>query len=60
MRAFTEAELSYLRGGHRLGRLATVGRDRTPHVVPVGWTYNAEHDLDRYRRVSHGAVEEVP
>ncbi len=44
MSAFTDAELRYLRGERRLARLATVGRDGTPHVVPVGWTYNAEHD----------------
>jgi pyridoxamine 5'-phosphate oxidase family protein len=42
---FNEAELAYLEGGRRLARLATVGRDGTPHVVPVGmWSYNPEHD----------------
>lgn len=41
MSAFTEAELQYLTGGRQLGRLATVGSDGTPHVVPVGWIYNA-------------------
>jgi pyridoxamine 5'-phosphate oxidase family protein len=44
MSAFSEAELAYLRDGRRLGRVATVGRNGTPHVVPVGWSYNAEHD----------------
>jgi pyridoxamine 5'-phosphate oxidase family protein len=46
MSAFSAAELAYLRpdGERRLGRIATVGRDGTPHVVPVGWRYNAEHD----------------
>ena len=45
MSAFDEAELAYLRGGERrLGRLATVGADGTPHVVPVGFSYSAEHD----------------
>jgi pyridoxamine 5'-phosphate oxidase family protein len=44
MSAFTEAELQYLTGGRRLGRLATVGADGTPHVVPVGWIYNAARD----------------
>jgi pyridoxamine 5'-phosphate oxidase family protein len=38
---FSEAELAYLSGGRRLARIATVGRDGTPHVVPTGWTYNA-------------------
>ncbi len=44
MSAFSDAELGYLLGDRRLARLATVGRDGTPHVTPVGWTYNAEHD----------------
>jgi pyridoxamine 5'-phosphate oxidase family protein len=44
MSAFSEAELAYLRGERRLGRVASVGADGTPHVVPVGWSYNAEHD----------------
>lgn len=44
MSVFTEAELRYLTGGMRLGRLATVGADGTPHVVPVGWIYNAARD----------------
>ena len=38
---FTDAELAYLGGGRQLGRLATIGADGTPHVVPVGWIYNA-------------------
>jgi pyridoxamine 5'-phosphate oxidase family protein len=49
--AFTDNELEYLLTEfdhlvteRRLGRLATVGKDGTPHVVPVGWSYNAEHD----------------
>src|SRR2546427_9739996 len=33
---FTEKETEYLRG-QRLGRLATVGSDGSPHVVPVGF-----------------------
>jgi pyridoxamine 5'-phosphate oxidase family protein len=41
---FTEAELQYLAGGRQLGRIATVGADGTPHVVPVGWIYNAARD----------------
>ncbi len=44
MSVFTDAELHYLRGERRLARLATVGRDGTPHVAPVGWSYNADHD----------------
>lgn len=42
MSPFSEAELEYLTGERRLGRLATVGPDGMPHVAPVGWSYNAE------------------
>jgi pyridoxamine 5'-phosphate oxidase family protein len=44
MSVFTAAELEYLAGGRQLGRIATVGADGTPHVVPVGWIYNAATD----------------
>ena len=44
MSVFTTAELEYLAGGRQLGRIATVGIDGTPHVVPVGWIYNAATD----------------
>ena len=41
MSHFTENEIEYLRG-QRLGRLATVAADGSPHVVPVGFRLNAE------------------
>jgi pyridoxamine 5'-phosphate oxidase family protein len=44
MSVFTDVELRYLIGGRQLGRIATVGADGTPHVVPVGWIYNAARD----------------
>jgi pyridoxamine 5'-phosphate oxidase family protein len=44
MSVFTDAELQYLVGGQQLGRIATVGADGTPHVVPVAWIYNAARD----------------
>ena len=44
MSAFTDAELAYLLGRRRLARIATVGKDGTPHVVPVGWSYNTVED----------------
>lgn len=44
MTVFREAELRYMAGGKQLGRLATVGADGTPHVVPVAWIYNAVRD----------------
>ena len=49
MSQFSDAELEYLNGDRRLGRLATVGKDGTPHVVPVGWSYNAEADVIEVR-----------
>jgi pyridoxamine 5'-phosphate oxidase family protein len=58
MSAFSDAELDYLLRERKLGRIATVDEDGVPHVVPVGWSYNAErdtidvggHDLDRTRK----------
>ena len=55
---FTDAELRYLAGGQQLGRIATVGADGTPHVVPVAWIYNAAretidvggHQLERTKK----------
>jgi pyridoxamine 5'-phosphate oxidase family protein len=44
MSAFSDNELDYLVGQRRLALVATVGDDGTPHVVPVGFSYNAEHD----------------
>ena len=41
---FTAAELEYLHSQRRLGRIATVGKYGTPHVVPSGWTHNVELD----------------
>jgi pyridoxamine 5'-phosphate oxidase family protein len=43
MSHFTPAEIAYLQS-QRLGRLATVGPDGQPHVVPVGFRYNPELD----------------
>ncbi len=58
MSVFSEVELGYLAGGSQLGRLATVGADGTPHVVPVGWIYNSAretidisgYELDRSKK----------
>jgi pyridoxamine 5'-phosphate oxidase family protein len=61
--SFTPAEIAYLQG-QRLGRLATVGPDGQPHVVPVGFRFNPEldaidiggHDFakrKKYRDVQH-------
>ena len=43
MSAFSDAEIEYL-GSQRLGRLARVGQDGMPHVVPVAFRYNPDAD----------------
>jgi pyridoxamine 5'-phosphate oxidase family protein len=43
MSVFTDLEIEYM-AGQRLGRIATVGADGQPHVVPTSFRYNAEHD----------------
>ena len=44
MSVFRTGELDYMVGGRQLGRIATVGADGTPHVVPVAFIYNAVRD----------------
>ena len=51
MSVFTPAEIAYLQS-QRLGRLATVGPDGQPHVVPVSFRYNP--DLDTIDIGGHG------
>jgi pyridoxamine 5'-phosphate oxidase family protein len=43
MSVFTDKEIEYMAGQH-LGRIATVGPDGQPHVVPTSFRYNADHD----------------
>ena len=43
MSVFTDKERDYL-AGQRLGRIATVGPDGQPHVVPTSFRYNPEQD----------------
>jgi pyridoxamine 5'-phosphate oxidase family protein len=43
MSVFTENEIEYLRS-QRLGRMATIGPQGDPHVVPVAFRYNEEKD----------------
>ncbi|MCI0441563.1 MAG: PPOX class F420-dependent oxidoreductase [Chloroflexi bacterium] len=43
MSIFTAAEIAYL-NSQILGRIATVGADGQPHVVPVTFRYNGNHD----------------
>ena len=42
---FTEKEREYL-AAHQLGRLATIGPDDGPHVVPVGYRLNSDGTID--------------
>jgi pyridoxamine 5'-phosphate oxidase family protein len=57
MSVFSDAEIDYL-GSQRLGRLATVGPDGMPHVVPVAFRYNPQadsidiggHDVARHKK----------
>ena len=44
MSVFSPQERAYLEQGGHLGRLATIAPDGSPHVVPVGWRYNADLD----------------
>lgn len=45
MSAFTEAELAYLHARGLLARVATLGKDGTLHITPVGmWSHNPEFD----------------
>lgn len=43
MSNFTPEEIAYLQS-QRLGRLATVGANGQPHVVPTGFRYNPDQD----------------
>jgi pyridoxamine 5'-phosphate oxidase family protein len=40
MAKLTDAQIEYL-SGQRLGRVATVGADGKPHVVPTSFRYNS-------------------
>jgi pyridoxamine 5'-phosphate oxidase family protein len=41
MTQLTDAQIAYL-ARQRLGRLATAGADRKPHVVPTSYRHNAD------------------
>jgi pyridoxamine 5'-phosphate oxidase family protein len=43
MSVFTPAEIAYLQS-QRLARIATAAPNGQPHVVPVSFRYNPEHD----------------
>ena len=60
MTVFSEAELAYLES-KTMGRLATIGADGRPHLVPLTYRFNAwaaalgENDNDPYAGVVVGA-----
>jgi Pyridoxamine 5'-phosphate oxidase len=43
MSVFTEAEIGYLES-NTMGRLATIGADGGPHLVPLTYRFNADED----------------
>ena len=65
MSVFTNEESEYLKS-QLLGRLATVGPDDQPHVVPVSFRYNAQLDTidigghDFARRKKYQDVQRNP
>ena len=56
MSAFTQSEIEYLTS-QGLARLATVGPDGQPHVVPVTFSFNAEEDAIDVGGVDFGATK---
>jgi pyridoxamine 5'-phosphate oxidase family protein len=56
MSAFTPAEIDYL-NSQRLARLATVGPDGQPHLVPLTFVFNAEEDAIDVGGVGFGATK---
>ena len=56
MSAFTQSEIEYLTS-QGLARLATVGPDGQPHVVPVTFIFNAEEDAIDVGGVDFGATK---
>jgi pyridoxamine 5'-phosphate oxidase family protein len=56
MSAFTPPEIEYLTS-QGLARLATVGPDGQPHVVPVTYTFNPEEDAIDVGGVNFGATK---
>jgi pyridoxamine 5'-phosphate oxidase family protein len=56
MSAFTPSEIEYLTS-QGLARLATVGPDGQPHVVPVTFTFNPAQDTIDVGGVNFGATK---
>src|ERR1700756_1796327 len=58
MSVFTDSELDYL-AGQRLGRIATVGADGQPHVVPTSFRYNPDYDAIDVRGLRMSQTKKV-
>jgi pyridoxamine 5'-phosphate oxidase family protein len=56
MSAFTPSEIEYL-ASQSMARLATVGPDGQPHVVPVTFTFNADEDAIDVGGVNFGETK---
>jgi pyridoxamine 5'-phosphate oxidase family protein len=56
MSVFTDAEIGYLRS-QTLGRIATAGPDRQPHVTPVTFFYNEDEDAIDVGGISFGGTK---
>jgi len=56
MSAFTDGEIEFLTS-QTLARLATVGPDGQPHVVPVTYTFNADEDAIDVGGVNFGETK---
>lgn len=53
---YTDAEREYLGSVHPLARLATVGADGTPHVMPVGM-YSVDEETGAIVTTGHDLTE---
>jgi pyridoxamine 5'-phosphate oxidase family protein len=54
--AFTPAEMEYLTS-HTLGRLATIGSDGRPHLVPVSYLFNEDEEAIDIGGIGFGATK---
>jgi hypothetical protein len=59
MSRFSDAEISCV-ASQRLGRLAAVGADGLPHVVPVSFRYNPDADVDHRPSEEFRVVQMTP
>ena len=58
MSVFTAAEIAYLQS-QRIGRIATVGPDGQPHVVPVGNHLAVLIHIHVFPIITHGPIRRL-